>query len=144
MLRLIKNNELYWDFIRKVRCDGRNQHGFLERAEITKEQQEKYMYKHNDEYFICVDEYSGIDYTIPLGFVGSVDGDIRIAVDFANQRNGIGTFMLKEYVKQYVDPIKDVAKVKHDNLASHKIFLKAGFTMFREDESFKYYRVYEL
>ena len=44
----------YWDFVRTLRTDPRVQHGFIEKADITIEQQIEYMYKHWQEYFICL------------------------------------------------------------------------------------------
>ena len=48
-LKLIPNKKNYWEFIRLLRADKRVQSGFIQNTlKITKEQQEKYMEKYND------------------------------------------------------------------------------------------------
>ena len=117
-LELVHNSDKYWEFIRTLRSNDEVQQGFGEQVHITREQQEIYMKRHNDEYFVCLynDE--------PAGFIGVVDGDIRVAVVPAFQRRGVGLFMVHELMKQTPDC---QAKVKIDNEASLKLFVKAGF-----------------
>ena len=42
-MELVKCEEQYWEFVRKLRMDGRVIDGFLETTPITEEQQTKYM-----------------------------------------------------------------------------------------------------
>jgi hypothetical protein len=55
-LKLVKNEKKYYEFIRNLRNDEENQKGFLENVHITSEQQNNYMLKHNDEYYICLNK----------------------------------------------------------------------------------------
>lgn len=116
-LKLVKNKRIYWDFIRELRSDDRVQDGFIQKVKITKEQQASYMEKHNDDYWICLcDGY-------PAGFVGNIDGDIRVAVHPMFQRKGVGKFMINELMKKN----NGHAKIKIDNEASLALFRSCGF-----------------
>lgn len=114
----VKNEEKYYDFIRCLRCDKDLKSGFVEQANITPEQQTRYMEKHKDEYYIALLDNE------PVGFIGVVDNDVRLAVKKAFQRKGVASFMLKEISKIYKD--FDVL-VKEDNFASLQMFKKNGF-----------------
>jgi len=108
----------YWEFVRLLRMDPRVAHGFIEQADITPEQQIDYMSKHWKEYFIClVDD-------IPAGYVGSVDGDIRVCTSPAFQGMGVGKFMIDYIIFRYPE---SYAKVKIDNEPSLKAFEACGF-----------------
>ena len=74
-LKLVKNEEKYFEFIRNLRNNKENQKGFLEQVSITKEQQKNYMSKYGDDYYICLKE------NIPVGYIGVVDNDIRVCTD---------------------------------------------------------------
>lgn len=131
--RLIKNRPQFWEFIRKVRNDPEIQTGFVEQVNITSEQQVKYMEKHNNDYYICLDVNDD-----PIGFIGDVDDDIRVAVIKKWQGMGVGKFMVKEFMK--LKP-NCYAKMKHDNIASKKLFESCGFTYLNKDNNFYYYKL---
>lgn len=118
MFSFVKNGRKYWEFIRNLRNDERIKFSFIQQEYITKEQQTKYMKKHGDNYFICLDDGN------PAGFIGQIDGDIRIATHPNFQNKGIGVFMLKEFIRLYPNA---VAKVKVDNMPSIRTFQSAGF-----------------
>jgi len=130
-LRLIKNEPKYWEFIRIVRNDPEMQKGFVEIVNITTEQQIKYMNKYGDGYYICLNENNE-----PIGFIGEVNDDIRVAVIVDFQRKGIGKFMVNEFMK--IRP-NSYAKMKFDNIASKKLFESCGFTYVKADEKFYYF-----
>ncbi len=130
--RLVKNEPCYWEFIREVRNDPKIKIGFVDQITITPEQQRRYMEKHNNEYYICID-ITGI----PLGFIGEVNGDIRVAVKKQHQKKGIGRFMVLEFTKLHPN---SYAKMKHNNMASKKLFESCGFSYTGKDESFYYYK----
>jgi RimJ/RimL family protein N-acetyltransferase len=109
----------YWDFVRKLRMEERVAHGFIEKADITIEQQINYMSKHWHEYFICLIDGQ------PVGFVGSVDGDIRVCTSPEFQKRGIAKFMISYIIDKFPNSF---AKVKIDNEASIKSFESCGFT----------------
>ena len=115
---LVKNDPQYWEFIRKLRnMDGVRQ-GFVNQQEIKPVEQARYMLKHNDDYWIClVDEK-------PVGYVGIIDDDIRVATHPDFQGKGVGAFMIDEVMK--TNPFAH-ARVKLDNDASLKLFEKCGF-----------------
>ena len=118
MYRLVKNSPRYWDFIRKLRSDPRVQDGFIEYAQITEEEQRQYMSEYGQHYYVCL--YEGV----PSGFVGVIDGDIRVCAHPDFQKQGIGTFMINEITKVYP---RASAKIKVGNRASVKLFEGCGF-----------------
>ena len=131
-LKLVENSLVYYEFIRQLRTHPENTKGFLEQVQITEDQQKSYMEKYEKNYWICL---SG---NTPVGFVGIVDNDIRLAVQPNTKGLGIGTFMIKELIKNHKD---GTAKVLLDNISSQKVFEKNNFTNYKSDEKFKYYKL---
>ena len=131
-MKLINNEEKYYDFIRVLRSHKENLSGFLEQVQITPEQQAKYMEKYKNNYYICVDENQ-----TPLGWIGEVDDDIRLCTDPAHKGKGVGAFMLNELHKLHP---KAHAKVLLNNEPSNKVFVKCGFELYKKDNNFNYYR----
>lgn len=119
-LKFEKNSPQYYEFIRKLRNNKKVNNNFVERVYITKKQQQKYMQKNKDKYYVCL--YNGQ----PAGYIGVIDNDIRIAVHPDHQRKGVGTFLIKELTKRYK---KSYAKIKIENIASQRLFSKAGFSL---------------
>lgn len=77
-----------------------------------------FMERHGLKYYIClVDEK-------PAGYIGVIDGDIRVATHPEFQGMGIGKFMVNELVKLHP---YSFAKVKLQNEASIKLFEACGF-----------------
>jgi len=130
-IKIVANEEKYYMFIRELRTHKANTNGFLEQVEITPEQQIKYMSKHKDKYFICLDENE-----TPIGFVGEIDGEIRFAVDPTKKNMGVGTFMINSLVEINENIY---AKVLLANLSSSRVFEKCGFIKKKQDEKFIYY-----
>jgi len=122
----------YWEFVRKLRMDGRVIDGFLETTPITEEQQIKYMISNSEHYRIAL--FGGK----PAGYVGVINDDIRVCThpDFFGM--GIGKFMIKSAMAIW--PTAS-AKVKHGNIASDKLFLSCGFEVSGRDENFTYYKL---
>ena len=117
-LELRKNNKKYWEFIRLLRSDKRVQSGFIEQSTITRKEQETYMNRYNNNYYVCLCD------DIPCGFIGEIDGDIRLCTDPKYQGKGIGSFMIREITK--IRP-NIFAKIKLDNTSSLRAFEKAGY-----------------
>jgi GNAT superfamily N-acetyltransferase len=117
-LELKQNNKIYWEFIRLLRSDKRVQSGFIEQTTVTRKEQETYMNRYNNNYYVCFCD------DIPCGFIGEIDGDIRLCTDPEYQGKGIGSFMIREITK--IRP-NIFAKIKLDNTSSLRAFEKAGY-----------------
>ena len=117
-MQLVKNNYLYWEFIRHLRNLDGVREGFIQQQAITKHQQQAYMSQYNDCFYICL--YKGE----PAGYIGIIDDDIRVATHPDYQGKGVGSFMVKQIKKKYPS---SVAKVKVENKASLNLFTKCGF-----------------
>lgn len=126
-LKLVSNENKYWDFIKKLRFHPDNISGFFSHETVSDSDHRNYMKEYGESYKICL---NGND---PVGFIGCVDNDIRLAVDPKMKNRGIGKFMLNQTNYPY-------AKVLHKNTASLNLFLSSGFVCFRSDETFIYLR----
>lgn len=116
--RLVKNEQKYWPFIRKLRNDKRVKEGFVSQQHISEEDHEDFMKDHGDKYYICLVG------DVPAGFAGSIMGDIRVATDPCYQGKGVGKFMISEILLKFPD---SYAKVKTENKASLALFESCGF-----------------
>jgi GNAT superfamily N-acetyltransferase len=121
---LVKNEYKYFEFIRTLRNDKKLLDGFIDKTYITPEMQTEYMKKHEKEYYICLNG------DIPIGFIGVVNNDLRLAVDTNWQRKGVGTFMLQEISK--IIPNYEV-RVLPNNKASLGMFKSNGFKETKKD-----------
>jgi hypothetical protein len=126
---LVKNEKKYYDFIRKLRTDPDNILGFLNREEITKEQQDIYMSEHENCYFICLVDNN------PVGYVGVVEDDIRICTSPEFKQKGVGFFMLSEITKLFP---KAKAKILKENTPSLNLFFKCNFKILDSDNKLYY------
>jgi len=117
-LKLVPCSREYWDFVRTLRNDPANLPGFVDTTLITAAMQEEYMGKYADHYRICLSRDT------PVGFIGDMQGDIRICVDKNWKNQGVSKFMIREYVKGKKNL---VAKVKFENQASRRAFESCGF-----------------
>lgn len=117
-LKLVDCTKEYWQFVRLLRIDPRNLSGFVKTTDISEQQQIEYMKKYSDKYKICL---MG---NIPVGFIGEIDGDIRICTDHEYKNKGIAKFMVCEFLKTNSNVF---AKIKYDNLPSLKLFESCGF-----------------
>ena len=76
------------------------------------------MQKYADSYLICLDDKT------PVGFVGSINGDIRVATHPDHKGKGYGKIMIDAIMKEFPESF---AKVKIDNDASLSLFKSSGF-----------------
>jgi GNAT superfamily N-acetyltransferase len=119
-MELVPCTEPYWEFVRLLRMDERVAHGFIQNADITPEQQKKYMAVHWTKFFIAlVDE-------VPAGFVGCVDDEIRVCTHPDFQKRGVGVFMMREIMKRFPSAL---AKVKIENEASRRMMEASGLAV---------------
>lgn len=136
-LELIDSPELAWDYILKLRNENSN--SFIEQHEISKEEHYNFMEKYGKDYFIFHRMCNGCkcgSCLCPVGFIGIVDGDIRLCTDSKYRREGVSVEML-EFVRNHF-PVA-FGKVKKDNIASQKAFEKVGYNESYSDDSFIYY-----
>lgn len=117
-MRVVPCTRDYWEFVRRLRTDPRNAHGFISQSPISVEQHAEFMERHWQSYLIAVDGF------LPVGYAGSVAGDIRVCVDADHQRHGIGRILLEHLVRQFPE---SVARVKAGNEASLALFRSCGF-----------------
>ena len=115
---LVRNEKQYWEFIRNLRNMDGVREGFIQQELIHEEYHKAYMEAWGDCFFICL--YKGE----PVGYVGIINKDIRVATHPDFQGKGVGTFMINAIMKEYPD---SEAKVKIENEASLKLFEKCGF-----------------
>ena len=88
-------------------------------AEIDFNSHVKFMMKHASTYRVAVDSDDHV-----LGFIGHVDGDLRLATRPDRCREGIALFMYKNFLVEY--PFVTV-RVKRDNHPSLKFFERVGW-----------------
>ena len=117
-MRLVKNSNEYWEFVRQLRnMDGVKQ-GFIQQDYISFEQHALFMKKYSNCFYICL-----VD-NCPAGYVGVIKNDIRVATHPDFQGQGVGKYMINELMKIHKDA---VAKVKTTNKASLNLFEACGF-----------------
>ena len=117
-MELVKNNYTYWEFIRNLRNLEGVREGFIQQDFIEPEQHQEYMKNYSDYFYICL--YNNE----PVGYIGIINDDIRVATHPDFQGKGIGSFMVQEMWKMHPTA---VAKVKINNDASLNLFKKCGF-----------------
>ena len=119
MYKLVDCTEEYWEFVRKLRTDEQNSIWFHTQPKITENDQKKFMLKNSKNYKICL-----VD-NLPAGYIGLInENEITYCVNPKNKNMGVGTFMVKEFIKIYDNLI---AFVLPNNLPSCKVFEKLGF-----------------
>ena len=117
-LELVQISEDFFEFVRQLRTDPRNADSFINNTEITVQNQIDYMEQHLKDYFICLNQQT------PVGFIGVVLGDIRLAVHHDFRNRGVATFMVNEISKLFPEA---TAKIKTTNVASIALFESVGF-----------------
>lgn len=120
-LSLVNCTKKYWEFVRNLRNNPNNLNGFINRSNITKKNQIIYMKKYQKYYKICL-----LNNKIPIGFVGQINGDIRVCTDHKYKNMGVGKYMIKNFIKNKNNLS---AKIKINNTFSIKLFESCGFKM---------------
>ena len=118
-MELVNCTEKYWEFVRVLRNDKRVLDGFIKSTYITKEIQLSYMKKYSQFYRVTLINNQ------PCGYIGVIDGDIRICTHPDFQGKGVGKFMINQCMEIWPTAF---AKVKLDNEASMRLFEACGFT----------------
>ena len=118
-IELVECRPEYWEFVRLLRSDSKNQEGFFSIVKINSQQQKIYMELNSHRYKICL--LNGI----PVGYVGVIgDSEVTYCVDSEHKGMGIGTKIMEEFSKSF-DSLD--AYVKVENLPSQRIFEKLGW-----------------
>ena len=92
-VKLVKCSKEYWEFVRRLRTNPFVTSGFIKTDKITSHEQYEYMSKYADNYRIAL-----LD-RIPCGYVGVVNGDIRVCTHPKYQGKGIGKMMISSISK---------------------------------------------
>jgi len=117
--KLVKNSPKYWEFIRTLRNMDGIREGFVQQELIDEIQHATYMLQYNNNFWICLDN------NVPMGYVGIINDDIRVATHPNFQGQGVAAFMINEAMNLHPNA---AAKVKLDNTASLRLFESCGFT----------------
>ena len=117
-MELVANSPKYWEFIRNLRNLDGVREGFIEQGLIDEISHATYMLTYNNNFWICLGNET------PMGYVGIIDNDIRVATHPNFQGTGVAAFMINEAMKLHPEAI---AKVKLDNKGSLRLFEKCGF-----------------
>ena len=123
-MRLVNTEKEHYELIRLLRNRPEVQGGFIEPKPITEPMQNAYMATHAKNYRVCLNKKDEF-----VGYIGHVDGDIRVCVEPYHQGQGYATFMIAEFTDQFTGL---QAKIKIANTASLNAFLNNGY-------EFKYY-----
>jgi len=115
-LELVRCEKKYWDFVLELRNSLRE--GFIEQETIQVKDHYKYMESHCQDYYIALEDGE------PVGWVGEINKDIRVATHSDHQKKGIAKFMINELMGFRPNSF---AKVKLDNEASIRLFESCGF-----------------
>lgn len=78
------------------------------------------MTKHAKTYRVAID----VDSTV-VGFIGQVDGDVRLATRKDRMRSGVASFMWERFLAEFPDGL--TVKVKRENKRSLAFFEKWGW-----------------
>lgn len=116
--KLVKNSPKYWEFVRTLRNMDGVREGFIEQDLINEIEHATYMLQYNNNFWICLDN------DVPMGYVGVINDDIRVATHPNFQGQGVAAFMINEAMKLHPNAM---AKVKLDNTASLRLFESCGF-----------------
>ncbi len=108
ILEMVPNFSKYWYFIRDVRFHPRNLYGYVYNNPVSDDQQWEYMKGHHMNYWVCIADGE------PAGFVGIIEGDLRIGVHPNYQRKGIGTFMMRQFIKRRTENFTVRVKVNNE------------------------------
>tara|TARA_Y100001937_G_C7065292_1_gene305728 strand:+ start:524 stop:916 length:393 start_codon:yes stop_codon:yes gene_type:complete len=116
--RLVPNSPTYWGFIRDLRIMDGVRQGFIVQDDIGEVEHATYMLKYNSNFWICLCDQK------PVGYVGVINDDIRVATHPDFHGKGVGTYMINEITTTHPTAL---AKVKINNEASLRLFEKCGF-----------------
>ena len=119
-LILVECEQQHWEFVRLLRLNERVLDGFIEKLDITPEQQEIYMSNYSNCFRIVL--FNGR----PAGYFGVIDDDIRVCVHPDFQRKGVGKFLVQECSKIWPNAF---AKIKITNESSRKLFESCGYKL---------------
>ena len=118
--KIVKCEKQYWEFVRLLRIDVRVSDGFVNKSDISKDQQVVYMEQFSHNYRVALLEDK------PVGFFGVIEDDIRICVHPDYQNQGIGKLIVKSCSLIWPNA---VAKIKASNKSSQVLFESCGYQL---------------
>ena len=133
-MELVDCSNKYWEFVRKLRINSEVINNFINQNYITKTQQQKFMKVNNSFFKICLKDKSPVGY---IGLIGVDKDEITLCVEPQYQSEGIGSFMLKEFINSINKSVW--SKVKKENYKSVKLFIKLGFKEKMKKNNFIYF-----
>lgn len=110
----------HYEFVRALRNNETVKKGFVVQDDISREKHLEYMSKYGKNYFVC---FRGL---IPVGYIGVIDNDIRVATVPNEAKLGVGEFMVNFIAENFPGAL---AKVKIENVASRRLFEKCGYKL---------------
>lgn len=111
-----------------LRIRNENSNGFLNQNQIIPEEHELFMDENCRNYWVLMvkNEKTGWLPGDVVGFVGCVDGDIRVAIDPRHKRKGYAKRAINFITKKR--PFVSFAWIKEDNEVSQKLFASCGYS----------------
>lgn len=137
-----------WASIRFIRNQPQNRNNFGNTF-IGIQEHHAHMKNFHTHYYVCVGRRLEDEKTDYAGFIGCVDGDIRIAVNHEYHNEGIGKWMLMMFLT-HVDMVaagfgvfrgnKVKSKVKKDNAIGQRLFESVNkFEKYDENDEYVFY-----
>lgn len=109
-------------YILELRNDSKD--NFFNSNLISQEEHFKFMNTYKDMYYIAYDIHDNDE--IKIGFIGHVNGDIRLVVEPLYRNKGFGSKIIKKFLE--IDHKQNLkAQIKIENISSINAFKKAGF-----------------
>lgn len=121
---VIKKVNSIKDFLYILELRNNSKDNFFNTNLISKEEHLKFMDTYKDMYYIAYDIND--DNKIKLGFIGHVNGDIRLVVEPTFRNKGFGSKIIQKFLE--IDHEQNLkAQIKIENISSINAFKKAGF-----------------
>lgn len=109
-MRMVNCERKYWPFVLELRNLFRD--SFFNKNIISMDEHIEFMEKYSDTYYICI-----TDVGIPMGWVGVVDNDMRVATNPVCQNRGVGKFMLAYAKEKHPDATAQIFDTNHSSLS---------------------------
>jgi len=122
-MALVPASSDFFEPIRSLRNKVSN--GFLNTEEVDCATHQRFMSKHASTYRVAIDSKRMF-----VGFIGHVDGDLRLATEPSEMRKGVATFMYNVFIREFSGLS---VKILKSNVKSRQFFMKLGWKPHNED-----------